>query len=558
MRDEVRTMLWLQWRLTTAIFRSRHGRHRLRALNLILRALQLVLVIPGFIGLGIGLGVALGALSAPAAAGLVVLVSGVLTFFWLLGPVIEESRVIERFEILRLVPYPVSFRGLVVGSTLASVLSLPGMASAPLLLGQVGGLAWHRPLALPALLLGAALAYVMWLLVGRLIEDVVDLIGANRRLRGILIGALTLPLVLLWVANISLSLGTGDLLSEWIRSLGPAETPSAFLEALQVHRWAGWLPFTWPALLMGSATTGAWGRAAAYAVLSAGLVAGMGWGHYALTRRLASGAALGRERSAARTTRWRLDWPGPTSFWALVRKDALYLWRNPLTRRIILFTPLLSVFMTVMFVAPISIRPFPTTPEVTDLIALILGVAWPVFLSLTVNGQLLSNYFGSVDREGFGTIAYAAVDRRQVLASAGLVTLLVALFEYMLPIVATAAFTGLWLIVPIGLAASIMVQVGGAPAYLLASIMGPYRAQCKMSGQNQGGGLWGLLAWVVTLPPLAVLIVLPYAAYRPALWATLPLGVLLSGAAFWLALRPLANLMLRREQEILAAVVKED
>ena len=90
---------------------------------------------------------------------------------------------------------------------------------------------------------------------------------------------------------------------------------------------------------------------------------------------------------------------------------------------------------------------------------------------------------------------------------------------------------------PLGVAAGLMVQAGGSPAYLLASIMGPYRAQWKMGGQNQSGGLWSLLAWLLTLPLAVVFVVLPYALYRPALWATLPLGVLLSGAAFAFTVR---------------------
>jgi hypothetical protein len=555
---EIRTMLWLQWRLTVAIFRSRRGQHRMRALNLIVRALQFVFLIPLFIGMGVGLAVMLSLSSPEAAAGIAVLVSLALTFLWLIGPVMEESRAIERFEVLRLVSYPVSFGALVVGSTLASILSLPGLVSIPLLAGLIVGLAWQTPLALPAVVFGAGLAYVTWLLVGRLLEDLVDIVGANRRVRGVLIGVLTAPLVLLWMAHMAVSLSGGALIQDWIRSLGPINTGSEFVEALDVRRWAGWLPPAWPSMLMASATRGAWGWAAVYAALSAGLVAGLGRVHAILMRRLSTGAALGRERTTAYRTGWRLDWPGPTALWGLVRKDALYLWRSPLTRRTIIFTPLFTLFMSVLFLAPFSSRPFPTTPEVREWLPVVMGAGWPLFLSMIVNVQLLGNYFGAVDREGFGAIAYSGVDRRLVLASASLVGTILALALYLVPILASVAFTGLWLTLPLGVAAGLMVQAGGSPAYLLASIMGPYRAQWKMGGQNQSGGLWSLLAWLLTLPLAVVFVVLPYALYRPALWATLPLGLALSGAAFWFALRPLARLMLRREQQILTTVFKED
>ena len=292
--------------------------------------------------------------------------------------------------------------------------------------------------------------------------------------------------------------------------------------------------------------------------LSAGLVAGLGRVHAILMRRLSTGAALGRERTSAHRTGWRLDWPGPTALWGLVRKDALYLWRSPLTRRTIIFTPLFTLFMSVLFLAPFSSRPFPTTPEVREWLPLIVGAGWPVFLTMIVNVQFIGNLFGAVDREGFGTIAYSGVDRRLVLGSASLVAAALALPLYMVPIVASVAFTGLWTILPIGLATAIMIQVAGSPGYLLASIMGPFRAQWKMGGTNQSGGLWSLLVWLIMLPLAVVFVALPYALYRPALWATLPLGLALSGAAFWFALRPLARLMLRREQQILTTVFKED
>jgi hypothetical protein len=555
---DIRTMLWLQWRLTVAIFRSRRGQHRMRALNLVVRALQFLFLIPLFIGMGVGLAVMLSLSSPEAAAGIAVLVGLALTLLWLIGPVMGESRTIERFEVLRLVSYPVSFGALVVGSTAASTLSLPGLMSLPLLAGLVVGLAWHAPLAIPAIALGAAGAYVTWLLIGRLIEDLVDVVGANRRVRGILIGVLSAPLVLLWVAHIAVTVSGGAVVQNWVRSLGPVESGSGFVEALDVRRWAGWLPPAWPSMLMASATRGAWGWAAVYAALSAGLVAGLGRVHAILMRRLSTGAALGRERTAAYRTGWRLDWPGPTALWGLVRKDTLYLWRSPLTRRAIIFTPLFTLFMSVLFLAPFRSRPVPTTPEVREWLPLIVGAGWPLFLTMIVNVQFIGNLFGAVDREGFGTIAYSGVDRRLVLGSASLVAAALALPLYMIPILASIAFTGLWTMLPIGLAAGIIVQVGGTPGYLLASIMGPFRAQWKMGGTNQSGGLWSLLVWLITLPLAVVFVVLPYALYRPALWVALPAGLALSGAAFWFSLRPLARLMLRREPEILAAVLKED
>ena len=101
------------------------------------------------------------------------------------------------------------------------------------------------------------------------------------------------------------------------------------------------------------------------------------------------------------------------------------------------------------------------------------------------------------------------------------------------------------------------MQVGGAPAYNLAAIVGPYRTQLKFSGGRQQGNLWGMLAWALSAPPILALIVLPYIFWRPALVVTLPLGIVYSVGLYLLTLKPLARFLQRREHAVLEAVTRE-
>ena len=96
------------------------------------------------------------------------------------------------------------------------------------------------------------------------------------------------------------------------------------------------------------------------------------------------------------------------------------------------------------------------------------------------------------------------------------------------------------------------------PAYNLAAIVGPYRAQLKFSAGRQRGNLWGLLAWLVSAPPVLALIVLPYVFWKPGLALTLPLGAVYSLGLYALTLKPLARLLQRREYTILEAVTAEE
>ena len=96
----------------------------------------------------------------------------------------------------RLFPHPIRFRSIVVGSTLMSMLTMTGLWTMPILLGEVVGLAFHQPLALPLILLGALPTFALLVLTGRIMDDFFDLVAADRRLRALVLALVSLPLML--------------------------------------------------------------------------------------------------------------------------------------------------------------------------------------------------------------------------------------------------------------------------------------------------------------------------------------------------------------------------
>jgi hypothetical protein len=344
-------------------------------------------------------------------------------------------------------------------------------------------------------------------------------------------------------------------LQDLFAQLATAQNPSQFLEILRPSRVLMWLPAGWTTAGMASASAGAWGRSAFF--LAASLV-GVGlllWLHAGITRRLMQGAAvgLGAERVRSRESRFTGRLPGPPTFWALFHKDWLYLWRSPATRRMV-FAGLMSALPAIF----ILWQPDIADTEFQTIAPLVAGLFIIVMMSMMVNMSITSNYFGIIDREGFGALALSPVDRRQIIVSANTIAFLVAVALYTLVLVGMAAFTHAWGIVPLELCLGLCMQISGSPLYTLAAIIGPYRMQLHFtSGTRQRGNMWGMLAWFISGIPMALLLVLPYIFWKPALFVTIPLAILYSVGVYALTLKPLARLLQRREHAILEAITTE-
>jgi hypothetical protein len=565
MWTELKTLFWLQWKLTVSMFRSRRTSDRLHVVGVLLRLISVVFSLPLFAIMGVGLGVGLILLSPGAAYEAAMMVNVFLFFVWLLLPTSYNSQMIERFEMSRLFSQPISFRSIVVGSTLTALLTPTGLWTVPLILGEIVGLAWHQPLALPLIALGALPTFALLVLSGRIMEDFFDLVAGDRRLRALVLAALSLPFMLCWLGQYVVQYATDGFsrlpqflqlpILDVLPQLEAASGPSEALEILRLSRLLTWLPPGWTTAGMGLAVRGRWGEALLFLLPATAFVALLLWAHAGITRRLMQGAALSVGAERVRSGRWSFRLPGPPGFWALFRKDWLYLLRSPIPRRLIFGA--LTTTVAIMFpLQRISEGDIPAA--VLEVMPLIVAGLAITFVSMITNLGLSANYFGSIDREGFATLAFSAVDRRYVILSANLAAALFAGLQVLVLSLGIALATGFWPVLPLGLYLGACMQVGGMPAYNLAAIIGPYRAQLKFSGRRQPGNLWGMLAWLVSAPPILVLIVLPYIFWRPGLALTLPLGVVYSLGLYGLTLKPLVRLLRRREHVILESVTAED
>ena len=198
-------------------------------------------------------------------------------------------------------------------------------------------------------------------------------------------------------------------------------------------------------------------------------------------------------------------------------------------------------------------------PAIQHLIPLFVGAFVLTMTDMAINMGLTANYFGSIDREGFVTLALSPLKRQYVLLSANLVALLYAGLQSIVISLAIAIITGLWVMLPLGTCLGVCLQIGSTPAYNLAAIIGPYRAQLKFSrGTRQRGNMWGMLAWVVSAPPVLALILLPYIFWKPGLVITIPAAIVYSVGLYALTLKPLSRLLQRREHAILEAVTAQE
>ncbi|MDX9953554.1 MAG: hypothetical protein RBT75_05640 [Anaerolineae bacterium] len=557
---EIKILFWLQWRLTRAMFRSRRFADRAQLLRLVLTLVQLVFTLPFFIAMGIGVAVGLAVISPGAALEMAMVGNTLLLFLWLLLPASQSSQIVERFEMSRLFIYPVSFRGLIAGSTLMSLLSMTGLWTVPLLLGEVVGLAWHAPLALPLILLGALPLFALLTLSGRIMEDLFDLVSGDRRLRAIAMTLLTLPFIALWLGQYAVQFYVNrmesppDFLVPLITSLEGVSDFSAVVEILRPSRWLLWLPPGWATAGMGMVVKGDWAGMLFFLPLSLLAVGGLLWLHAGVTRRLMDGAALTLGAERVRSRRLGITLPGPDAFWALFHKDWVHLTRNPIPRRLFFSSLVMTVAMSF---SSFTMSESEMPPDAQSIFALGTWGFLIVLLNLMANSGLLGNYFGVIDREGFSTLMLSGIDRRHILLSAASVTSVFALLQAAVVTLVIAIVNRQWSLFFLGAMTALVLQLSSIPAYLLASIIGPYRMQLKFNNQRQRGNMWSMLAWVVSIPPVIVLIALPYALWRPALWFTLPLALLYGVGLNALTLKPLARLLQKREDGILEAITRE-
>lgn len=565
MLADVKTLLWLQGRLVRSMFRSRRLHVWAQLGRVLLMLLLLAMTLPLFFGMGLALGWGVTRLSPDGALELLLIVNSAMLFFWLLLPASYNSEIMERFELSRLFVHPVRFPSLVTGSIVVSLLSYTGLWSLLILLGEIAGLAWHKPLALPLILVGAVPTFAILVLGGRLMDDLLDLVAGDRRLRGLLLFLTSMPLMLIIFGNyyIQVLVTNPDtllrVLEPWVGDMPSVEGLAAsqaidlILTHLRPSRLLLWLPPGWGTAAMAAPVTGQWATGLGFLVLSLAFSGLLLWIHAAVTRRMMQGAALRIGTERVRSRRWRRQMPGPAAFWALWSKDWYYLRRSPITPRALLSTPIIAVAFGFGLWQMSSILP-PESP-LRAAIPLVAGALVLVSANLGTS-TLAADYLGTIDREGLASLLLTPVDRRLVLLSSTAVTLLLGMAQSLVLLVAVAIFTGSWIVLPWGLYFALCLHFGTMPLYHLSSILAPYRAPLQAWG-GKGGNMGVFIAWTVGTPPIVALFVLPALLWPPAQIVTLPLAAVYAFGLYALTLKPIATLMDRRTHQILEAITEE-
>ena len=568
--DQLRTMLWLRWRLTRNQW-SRGGQ-----INAIITLLAVV------VGLGLAVvggiaGVLGGALGLSRVSPVVLMwiwdgLVGAFLFFWMIGIVSELQRS-EIIDLSRLMHLPVSLRDIFVLNYVSSHLSLSIAIMLPATLGLTAGLVFGRsPLMILLFPLVAGFFFMVTAWTYCLRGWLAALMVNKRRRRAIVMG-ITLAFVLIaQLPNLITNVWIGQH-HHGSRRTSRAQQTQQQAELLRtatfVHEA---VPFLW---LPYGARTLAGGNIVPTLLGTLGL---FGLGALGLHRAYRSTLNFYRGGTSTKTTKApapprvtqstgtllverRL--PGvPEEAAALAMANFRSMTRAPEVKMALA----MNVFIFGMIGASIFLRGAGKMPPVIRPLAG-SGAVFVTFLGLT---QVLFNQFG-FDRDAFRSLVLLPVRRQHMLLGKNLSLLPFALivFTVLLILITVLAALPAWVVI------TVILQFAGAFLLLsslgnLASILAPYRiAAGSLKPTKMKATATLMLILVQMMFPLAMFPVLipaglgilcdhfhwaPGAAVNLLCSTFLPvMGCLV----YWRTLRPLGELLQRREKRILEVVTQE-
>lgn len=578
--SQLRTILWLRWRLTRNQW-SRGGP---------LNAIITMIAAAGGIALGAGcgiVGILAGALALSRASPTVILVVwdliiGAFLFVWMIG-IISEIQRSETIDINRMLHLPISQRDIFLVNYLAShltpsiILFLPGMMglSVGLVLGRNWTMICMFPLVLAFIFMITSWTYCLrgWL---------VTLMINKRRRRAIIAGVTFAFILLSQLPNLF-----GNVLfhPERHRSNNTTQsTQSDRQTTSRPHRGKdlalphavlashNYVPFLWVgngamSLAQGNAWPAILGSAGAFLI--------GGWGlrrAYRTTFRFYHGQTAGR--SIPRETNAKKDTAAGRNFLErqlpVIPQEAAALalvFFRSLTRapevKMALAT---NFFMMLFFGAMIFVRRSATLGDTFKPFIATGSVAF-VFFGI---GQLMFNQFG-FDRGGFRQLVLLPVQRKYILLGKNLAILPIAVGIGLtfLVLIKVALHISFIIIIAAGfqlVTALLMLSMAGN----LMSVLVPYRIAAGTLKPTKIPAMTVFLIMVshmlfpvamipIFLPP-ALGLLLSKAGWLPAAMVNffLSVGLLVILAFFyWLSLTGLGNLLQQREKKILQVVTQE-
>lgn len=554
LRDEVRTLLWLQGRLMRSSLRSGSRQDTLRLIGIGLLALA---ILPGTLAFNAGLIWVYRVLSPAAAAEVIAILFSVIVLSWLLSPV-SNQQIVEPFNLPRLFQYPISLTGLIAGSLVVNVLSLGFIASVPFVLAVVVGMPRSLGSVVPILLAGL-LFLAATVVLKALIDDVFALIAEDRQLRTIALAVALIPVVFIVGGELWLQASLMPNGQEPDLNLVSLADVNRFIVGLRISRFLTWQPGGWLGRAVGAAAAGHYGPWFGWTGLLFGFV-GVGFAlHYTMLRRLYFGELVrvrARRRAGdgqLRALRLRLPFVSPRTaeaLWGLLQADWRSFSRNPYTMRMAIapvMVGLLAIFFAKMMPAP----PAGIGAMVGGLAAFVLTMSYG------------HNLFGILDNPGLATVLQAPVRLRLLLLSHNLLLTVMALGLAVFGGVVVAALLNDLLAALAGFGAALALHVPMLAIGNLTSVYFPYKVDLERGRAAANGSRSSVIAVFAVMGGGALLaapallgVLLPF-QLAPLL---LPAGIVLAvaylaalyGGLFVLAARALEG----RGEAIVAAITQ--
>lgn len=579
--SQLRTILWLRWRLTKNQWSRGGGLNA--TLTLIAALLGVSIGLAGCIG-----GILAGSLALANAPPQVLLlvwdaIIGTFLFFWMIGIVTEIQRA-EAIDLSRLLHLPVSLKGVFVVNYLASHFTLSIIVFLPGMLGLSAGLIWGQGVSM-LLLIPLALSFVFmvtawtYCLRGWLIALMIN----QRRRRAVIIGATMAVMLLSQLPNLyfnvirnrSSAQSRNNKGAQTIPRSPPRETLGKQIalppEFLAVHKYVPpmWVGNGAMALATGNAWPAVGGSIGAMVIGALGLLRA-----YRSTVRFYQGTQNpkpSRERIRTETTRKsrknflerRLP-AVPDEVTALTLAFFRSLTRAPEVKMALAT----NLIMLVVFGAMFGVRGVTSTVTSESAKAFMAtGAGAFTFLGLL---QLMFNQFG-FDREGFRALVLLPAPRKYFLLAKnlsflplgiGIGCLFLVTIEIFLRVPVLAALAACLQLVTTFLVLCIAGNFLSVvlPYRIAAGSLKPTKAPAKRILLTFASHLLFPVAMVPIFFPPALGLLSDSLGWWPAGLVNVILSLLLLALVLFcyrLSLDSLGHLLERKEKEILKAVTQE-
>jgi ABC-2 type transport system permease protein len=580
-REQLKTILWLRWRLMSNQWRRSSG----------LGAVIAVLVGAGAFMLGAAcfagalLGGIFGLRDATPAVMMTVwfVVTAFFLFFWMIGLLTELQRS-ETIDLQKLMHLPVALGQMFVINYLVSHFSLSIILVVPLMLGLGIGIVISRgpemilliPLALSMVLMITAWTYCLrgWLAT----------MMTNPRRRRTVIMCITLAFVLIAqgpnlyfnVFQKHGSFGQNNTAEERQRQYQEraASSQKMFDNLIAAEGFVPplWLPVGARALAEGNPLPAFLGTLGCLGIATLGLLRA-----YRSTVRFYHGESGGKAAVKISGVVKRISTPRDKNRTDFLERAIPFVPEQSAalamaTLRSLLRAPEVkmawatSFIVTIIIGASFFLRATANLPDASKSFFATVSVVFPVFFL----AQFFANQFG-FDRDGFRALMLSPADRRLILLGKNLAVLPVAATFGTLLIALTAArlhLPPLTVLATLCQFASVLLMAGVAGNLL--SILVPYRIQpgsmkpTKLPGLAMLVLMFCQMLFPVAMTPVFVGPLLQLLWHRAAWPDFVPVNLIVSGVfcglmalVYWQTLAPLGRLLQRREAKILNVITVE-